>query len=237
MSDIIAGQTREEGAMVDRVQRSFILHWEKKTLARWVAKLPAWVKPDHLTLLGMLGAAGIVISYQLTSYSRHWLWGASLGLVVQWFGDSMDGTLARFRKIERPKYGFYIDHMTDMMATILIGLGMGLSAYMHLVTGLAIVVMYLLLGINVFVESQVTGLFRLGYSNFGPTEGRLIIITMNTLLWAGVNFSYQWGSHTVTLLDTVGVIGVSVMLVLFLVRFRQNLRDFAKGELNPHQKF
>lgn len=238
MGDIIHGQTRQDGAVVDRMQRSFILYWEKRFVHWMAGRLPRWVMPDHLTLLGMLATVGITLSYQMSAVSRHWLWLASLGLVIQWFGDSMDGTLARHRKIERPKYGFYVDHMTDMVATILIGVGLGLSPYMHLVTGMSIVVMYLLLGINIFVESQVTGAFRLGYGNFGPTEGRMLIIALNVLMWLGVNTTHVIGGLTVTLLDIIGMGGVVLMFVLFMLRFRQNLIELAAGErINIAKKF
>ena len=103
---------------------------------------------------------------------RSWLWAASGLLVVHWLGDSLDGTLARVRRSERPRYGYYLDHLVDAIATALIGIGLGLSPYMLLATGLVIVIAYLVLSINTYLETQALGVFSLGYGRLGPTEAR-----------------------------------------------------------------
>src|SRR5947207_7105120 len=127
----------------------FVLaRFERWALPRLAGALPSWVLPDHLTLLGIAAATLIALAYDLSNRSPAWLWIASLGLVIHWFGDSLDGTLARTRHIERPRYGFYLDHLTDAYSTFAIGLGLGLSPYMLLGTGLAIVTGYLVLSIN-----------------------------------------------------------------------------------------
>src|SRR5690606_6684835 len=137
------------------------------------------VMPDHLTFLGLIASTGIGISYYLTKHNEAWLWVASLLLVVNWFGDSLDGTLARYRRIERPRYGFYLDHLMDAYSTFMIGIGLGLSPYMLLPVGFAIVIAYLLLSINVYLETHVFGEFNLGYALIGPTEVRVILIALN----------------------------------------------------------
>ena len=121
----------------------------------------------------MLAAFGIAAAYVLSNGDRAWLWAASALLVVHWLGDSLDGTLARVRKAERPTYGYYLDHLVDAVATAVIGLGLGLSPYLLLATGLAIVIAYLVLSINTYLETQAFGVFSLGYGRLGPTEARL----------------------------------------------------------------
>ena len=121
----------------------------------------------------MLAAFGIAAAYVLSNGDPAWLWAASALLVVHWLGDSLDGTLARVRKAERPRYGYYLDHLVDAVATALIGIGLGLSPYLLLATGLVIVIAYLVLSINTYLETQALGVFSLGYGRLGPTEARL----------------------------------------------------------------
>ena len=138
----------------------------------------------------MLAALGVAVAYQLSNDSLDWLWVASALLVVQWFGDSLDGTLARVRGIERPTYGYYLDHLVDAIATAAIGIGLGLSPLMLLSIGTLIVVAYLILSINVYLESFAFNRFSIGYGYVGPTEIRLILIGLNTVvaLGAGLDF-------------------------------------------------
>jgi phosphatidylglycerophosphate synthase len=141
-----------KGSGVHERKSVFVLAgFERWALPRMAAALPRWVVPDHLTFLGVLAATWIAVCYALSNRSDMWLWGASAGLVVHWFGDSLDGTLARVRKIERPRYGYYLDHLTDAYSTTAIGIGLGLSPYMLLSVGLAIVIAYLVLSINVYL--------------------------------------------------------------------------------------
>ena len=131
-----------------RTSRFLLSRLERAVLPRMAAALPVWVKPDHLTLLGLAASTGIAASYLLSNRDAGWLWAASALLVVQWFGDSLDGTLARIRRAERPRYGYYLDHLTDAYSTLAVGLGLGLSPYMLLSVGLAVVIAYLILSIN-----------------------------------------------------------------------------------------
>ncbi len=146
------------------------------------ARLPGRILPDDLTALGVAAAFGVAVAYQLSNDALGWLWVASALLVVQWLGDSLDGTLARVRGIERPTYGFYLDHLVDAIATAAIGIGLGLSPFMLLSVGTLIVVAYLILSINVYLESFAFNRFSIGYGKVGPTEIRLILIALNTAL-------------------------------------------------------
>src|SRR4030095_13244446 len=124
-------------------------------------RLPRWILPDDLTALGVASAIGIGIAYLATNADHKWLWVPSALLVVHWLGDSLDGTLARVRGIERPRYGYYLDHLVDALATAVIGIGLGLSPWMLLAVGLAIVIAYLVLSINTYLETYAFGVFTL----------------------------------------------------------------------------
>ncbi len=162
---------------------TFLLAEPERRLLRAIAqRIPRRWRPNHFTALGVLGATGVGVAYALARLHPSWLWVASALLVVQWFGDSLDGTLARVRGIERPRYGYYLDHMTDAYSTVVIGIGIALSHYVHLGLALGLVVLYLALSINVYLESEVFGRFRLGYSRVGPTEARILLMCLNALL-------------------------------------------------------
>jgi phosphatidylglycerophosphate synthase len=158
---------------------------ERRVLRAIAVRLPVWVTSDHLTLLGVLGAVSAGVAYALSNLSAAWLAVASASLVVNWFGDSLDGTLARVRRAERPRYGYYLDHIVDAFATAAIGAGLGLSPYVDSSVALAVVLAYLVLSINVYLESAAFGVFRLGYGRIGPTEARIVLIAANTLLALG----------------------------------------------------
>jgi archaetidylinositol phosphate synthase len=167
-------------------EKTFLLARPEARVLGWLAtRLPGAVKPDHLTALGVLAAAGIAAAYALTNRDAAWLWAASGLLVVHWLGDSLDGTLARVRRTERPAYGYYLDHLVDAVATTLIGVGLGLSPYLSLAAGMTLVIAYLVLSINTYLETQTLGVFRLGYGRLGPTEARLGLIVTNTALVLG----------------------------------------------------
>src|SRR3954469_7747267 len=167
-------------------EKTFLLAPAEGRALNWLAeRMPARVMPDHMTVLGVLAALGIGAAYWLSGRDPAWLWVASGLLVVHWLGDSLDGTLARVRHIERPKYGYYLDHLVAAGATIVIGAGLGLSPYMSLTTGLAVVIAYLALSINTYLETQVFGIFSLGYGRVGPTEARIGLIALNLAELAG----------------------------------------------------
>ncbi len=213
-------------------KKQFVLaRVETRVLTCIAQRLPAWIKPDHMTALGVLAAFGIAGAYLLSNGDKTWLWAASALLVVHWLGDSLDGTLARVRKIERPKYGYYLDHLVDALATAVIGLGLGLSPYMLLAVGLVIVIAYLILSINTYLETHAFGVFALGYGGIGPTEVRLVLIGLNTLLALGVGLGFSVGDLGLTVLDLIGLGIAGVMIMALIGRAARNLRRLA--ELEP----
>lgn len=203
-------------------EKTFLLARPEQRLLEAVARrLPAWVRPDHLTGLALAAAVAFAIAAATGRF------GVAAGLlVVQWLGDSLDGTLARVRKAERPRYGYYLDHLADAVATALIGLGLGLSAHMHLWTGLVLVVAYLALSINSYLETQALGRFSLGYGRLGPTEARIGLIALLLAAAAGVSVSVAG----LMLLDLVALGAAAVMGVAFLARAAGNLRVLAERE-------
>jgi archaetidylinositol phosphate synthase len=216
-------------------EKTFLLARPEARVLEWIARrLPRWVMPDHLTLLGVLAAIGVAAAYALSNRDPVWLWAASGLLVVHWLGDSLDGTLARVRRTERPRYGYYLDHLVDAIATGLIGLGLGLSPHMLLVTGLVIVVAYLVLSINTYLETNAFGVFSLGYGRLGPTEARLALIALNALLALGVVPAVMIAGLGLGMLDIVGLALAALMLAGLAARAGRNLRLLAQQEPAAH---
>ena len=156
---------------------------ERPALKWLAAHLPAWVTPDICTSIGVMGAIIIMVSYILTGFNRNFLWLASLGFVINWFGDSLDGTLARFRGIERPIYGFFVDHVVDALTEVMIFLGLGMTPYVRFDVACLILIAYLLLSVLVYVRTCVVGEFKISYSRLGPTEIRVLAILLNTSMY------------------------------------------------------
>src|SRR5690242_20176248 len=220
----------ESGADAPR-KKTFLLAKPEGVALTWIAeRLPARVLPDHLTALGVLAALGIAITYVLSNDGNGWLLVGAALLVVQWLGDSLDGTLARTRKIERPRYGYYLDHLVDAISTALIGIGLGLSPHALLASGMLIVVVYLVLSINTYLETSVFGVFELGFGRVGPTEARLALIAINVALFCGAPLAFHIAGLGVTVLDVVIWVIAGGMLAGLAVRATRNLRRLAAAE-------
>ena len=212
-------------------EKTFLLARPEARVLEWIARrLPRRVMPDHLTALGVLAAVGIAAAYALSNRDPLWLWAASGLLVVHWLGDSLDGTLARVRRIERPRYGYYLDHLVDAVATALIGIGLGLSPHMLLATGLAIVIAYLVLSINTYLETQALGVFSLGYGRLGPTEARLGLIAVNAAARARARAGGDGRRRRARRARPAGVALAALMLAGLAVRAARNLRELARLE-------
>ncbi|MBW3552689.1 MAG: CDP-alcohol phosphatidyltransferase family protein [Gemmatimonadetes bacterium] len=213
-----------------RQRRALTARLERQALEWLATRLPRRVDSDHLTGLGVVAAVAVAGAYALSTFSPLWLWLANAMLVVNWFGDSLDGTLARVRKTERPRYGYYLDHAVDGLTTAAIGGGIGLSPFVDLRVALLLVIIYLLMSINVYLESSVFGVFRMDYGVVGPTEARILLILGNTLLvWLVLGPGVS--ASTLALYGTLVIGGLSAcMLALFLYRFLLNLRGLSRLE-------
>ena len=229
---LVMGDERSASAAVEAEREpNFLLARFERRFLPWVARrLPRRVLPDDMTALGVAAALGVCAAYQLSNDGSGWLWVASALLVVQWFGDSLDGTLARVRGIQRPKYGYYLDHLVDAVSTAAIGIGLGLSPYMLLSVGTLVVVAYLILSINVYLESYALGRFSLGYGYLGPTEIRAILILLNTALALGIGLEFRIVELNMTVFDVIGLGIAGVMIALLTTRAFKNLRELAREE-------
>jgi archaetidylinositol phosphate synthase len=158
---------------------------ERPTLKWLAAHMPAWVTPDTCTIVGVIGSILIAVSYVWSMYDRNFLWLASFGFVINWLGDSLDGTLARYRRIERPIYGFFVDHTIDAFSVSVIVLGLGLTPYVSFNIACLTLIAYLLLCVLVFVRTSAVGEFKISYGNLGPTEIRVFAVLLNTCMYFG----------------------------------------------------
>lgn len=165
---------------------------ERPTLKWLAAHMPAWVTPDTCTTVGVLGSIVVAVSYLLSTYDRNFLWLASLGFIINWLGDSLDGTLARYRKIERPVFGFFVDHTIDAFSVSIIVLGLGLTPYVSFNIACLALIAYLLLCVLVFVRTSAVGEFKISYGKLGPTEIRVFAILLNTCMYFGGAQTSLW---------------------------------------------
>jgi len=203
---------------------------EKRILTALARYVPRTIRSNHLTVLGTFGSVIAGAGYALSIRHPAWLWLATIGLIINWLGDSLDGTLARVRQTQRPKYGYYLDHIVDAFSTTVIGLGIGLSPYVDVGIALGLVVAYLALSINVYLESTVFGVFRLAYGRIGPTEVRIILMLLNTTV-----IVYEATSVTRSVsLARVANVGMTVvlagMVAVLVARFARNVYRLAKLE-------
>ena len=225
-----------------RIQTSVLNALEKKVLV-WLAKRqPRWVTSDMMTFIGVLGAVVIAVGYILTSQNINFLWLSSLGFIINWYGDSLDGTLARVRNTQRPIYGYYLDHTVDAINEVMIFVGVGLSGLMHLEIALLALVMYLLMTINVSINAHLKKEFKLTYASMGPTEFRIIMIIINTL-FATISplreFSHSFmifGSEiTFKALDYIGVAIVIILAIMHLTTVRNDIKGYAEIDPMPER--
>ena len=200
-----------------RVQTSFLAAREKRALLWLAERTPAWINSDHLTALGFLGQIMAGVFYALSRWNRYCLLAAIGCLAVNWLGDSLDGTLARFRQQQRLRYGFYVDHMIDSFGAVAMMGGLALSGYMHPWIAIGLLLAFLVLSIQSYLAAYTMGEFRLSFWSFGPTELRLLLAVGNLALlrWPVV----LRGQYR--LFDTggaVGLIGMTLMIISFTAK-------------------
>lgn len=228
---VYAKNTENSRKAINRIQDNILARSERKVLTWICGRMPQWVTPDILTALGMVGAVAIFAGYAASSYGSEWLWLAIAGIALQWFGDSLDGSLARYRKIERPKYGYFLDHSCDGITTVLMLAGMGLSPYIRVDVALFAVAGYLLLSIHAYLSVYTVGELKLSYLAAGPTELRVVVITM-TLLMIGLGQAPGWFGAISGFDIFVGSVGV-LFMVLFIIQTIATARRLAVREKRP----
>jgi phosphatidylglycerophosphate synthase len=212
---------------MQRINDSVLGPLERPVLA-WLAKrLPAWVVPDHLTAFGVCGALLTATGYVLSYRSLTWLWLASLGLIINWLGDSLDGTLARLRHIERPRYGFFIDHTSDLFCQSLTFIALGLSPLAHFGMACLALITFLMAFVYTLIAAQTRATMRITYFYFGPTEIRALLLLGNLLSLAfGVVDLRRWfaglpGGGSVSIHDAfIALLAASGVVVIALLAWR-----------------
>lgn len=201
---------------LSRIQQNWLAANERRLLNWLCHRMPSWITPDRLTATGMAGAVMIFAGYAASNLASSWLLLAIAGYAVQWFGDSMDGSLARYRRIERPSYGYFIDHSCDGLATLLILAGIGLSPFVTMDVALIALAGYLLLSIHAFLSARVLGELKLSYLSAGPTELRLMLIgltIMMMVLGTEPGLFGRWSGFDIF----VGAAG-SILIALFIAQ-------------------
>lgn len=201
---------------------------ERPTLQFLAGKMPAWVNPDMLLGFGLFGSLMTIISYWLTNFNSAFLWLASLGFMINWFGDSLDGTLARYRKIERPKYGFFVDHTADSLSTVMIFIGLGLSAYVRLDIALLACIGYLLMMVLTYINTIVGGEFKISYGKVGPTELRIFAVIVNMIVFFYGNPLLRLPFGTISAFD-LAILAIAV--ALFITFIVSSIKDAARWSI------
>ena len=236
--------SKEENAV--RIQTSILNGVEKKVLVWIAARLPKWVTSDMLTWFGVFGSFIVFLGYLLNNLlnAPAWIWLSSLGLVFNWFGDSLDGSIARVRKTQRPLYGFYLDHNIDCVTEFFMFIGIGLSGMCNLWITMLCFIPYLMLEVYVSINAHLKNEFKLTYGKMGPTELRLIIIICNTFLIYSEVMHHELGhmwhigrivlAEHVYILDYIGLAIFVILMIFYLGSFFKDLHYFAK--LDPLKK-
>jgi archaetidylinositol phosphate synthase len=215
-----------------RIQQSFLAAAEKKTLLWLAAHTPRGINSDHLTVLGLAAMAGAGASYWWSRTNRAGLIVVIVCLALNWFGDSLDGTLARFRNCPRPRYGFYVDHVVDAFSTVFLLGGLALSGYMSPWVALGLTLVYLVLLVEVCLATYTLGDFKISYFKMGPTELRILLAVGNlALLWKSM---VHLAGRSYRLFDVGGTIGISGMLLVLLISVVTNTMKLYRREPLPN---
>lgn len=227
---IPAQEKRESVSFQDaaRLQESFTAGAERKALAWLAARLPARVNSDHLTLLGFVAMFLAGASYALARTHRVGLILATLFLAINWFGDSLDGTLARLRNRQRPRYGFYVDHMIDTFGGFFLMAGLAISGFLDWRIALGMLIVFLMLSIQVYLATYTLGKFQLSFAKFGPTEIRILLAVGNVMLWLHPDARAFGSAYRV--FDVGGVLAIAGMAVMLVASTISNTMKLYHAE-------
>jgi len=214
-----------------REHRSLTAVAEKRLLVWLAERMPRWLNSDHLTVLGLLGNALGGLGYALAGHEPGWLHFVNLSLVVNWFGDSLDGTLARVRNRLRPRYGFYVDHLVDAFGALVLLTGLAASGLVHERIALALLVAYFLLSINMYLATVSLGVFKISYGLFGGTELRILLMAVNLLVLVYPRVALFGASYLLfDLLAGAGTLAVAVVALRSAAQVTKQLYDLERLE-------
>jgi archaetidylinositol phosphate synthase len=205
-----------------RIHNGLTSNPERRVLVWMAERTPRWISSDHLTFLGFLAQVMAGVSYALSGWNRYWLLAGIFFLALNWVGDSMDGTLARLRQQQRPRYGFYVDHIVDSFGGLALVSGLAVSGYMHPYIAIGLLVAFLMLSIQSYLATYTLGEFQLSFWCFGPTELRILLSVGNVaLLFRPMIFHGHYRLFDVG--GAVGLLGMTAMLIFFTVRNTRRL--------------
>jgi phosphatidylglycerophosphate synthase len=216
-----------------REHRSLLAAIEKRALIAIAWRLPEAIHSDHLTALALVAMAMAGAGFALARWDVRSLWVVVVALALNWFGDSLDGTVARVRKVERPRYGFYVDHVLDIVGATLLFAGLAASGFMTPMIALAMLVAYLLVSGEVFLATSVHGVFRMSFSGVGPTELR-ILLAIGALALFRDPYVDLGGLGRLRLFDFGGLIAIAGMIVALTINVVRNATALAR--LEPLQR-
>jgi archaetidylinositol phosphate synthase len=211
-----------------RVQQSLVASVEKQALNWMALRTPPWINSDHLTLLGFVSQCCVGVCYAVSKFNPHMLLASVFFLALNWLGDSLDGTLARVRNRQRPRYGFYVDHVADTIAAFFLMSGLAVSGYVHPMIALGMLVLFFMLSIESYLATYTLGRFHLSYWKFGPTEIRVLLAVGNvTLLRYSVITILH---HRFLMFDFGGAIAIAGMAMMLVASAIKHTRQLYQEE-------
>ena len=215
----------------------------ERTALQWLCKqMPVWMTPDILTAIGLIGGVMMAAAYWLCNTNKNFLWIVDLGLVINWFGDSLDGSLARYRRIERFQYGYFVDHTVDITTQTIFFLGLGFSPFVHFNVALLALVGYLHLGILTYINTAVSGVYKISYGKIGPTEVRVFLLGVNAIFYFVSNPLISLGRVSISSFDAMVLCIATAFFIYFLsfmfLRMRElNIEDPPKENRSRSQSY
>src|SRR3989454_6514755 len=217
----------------ERAHGSLLAPLEKRCLVWLAERMPPWVNSDHLTLLGFIAMVGVGLCYWTARRHPMALLVGAFCLAVNWFGDSLDGTLARVRNRQRPQYGFYVDHVVDTFSALFVLGGLMLSGYMSPAIAAALLIAYYMLSIEVYLATYTIGTFHLSFWIFGPTELRLVLAIGNLVLYFSDSSTVKLIGGEYRLFDVGGAVGIVGMALMLIVATIRHTRTLYHAEMLP----
>jgi phosphatidylglycerophosphate synthase len=233
----------EEKKQATRIQTSILNPYEKKILVYLAERMPAWVNSDMLTFVGFVGALIMATGYSLSNLNLHWLWLSCFGLLVNWFGDSLDGSLARVRNTQRKTYGFFIDHNVDVINETIMFISVGVSPLVNMSFAMFALIAYLMLSVYVYIDCHLKGEMRLTYGGLGPTEFRLLLIITN-ICFIYIPWLSEWkkpmtlfhNDFMIGIFDYIAVAAALLIIFFYLKGFFKDVKYFAKVDPPKNQE-
>jgi archaetidylinositol phosphate synthase len=210
----------------DRAQLSFLAPVEKRCLIWLAQRAPAWMNSDHLTALGLLALLGAGMCYWYSQWNTVALLLVIVCLAANWAGDSLDGTLARVRDKQRPRYGFYVDHIVDCLGALFLLGGLGLSSFMSPGIALGLLIAYLLLSCEVYLATYTLGKFEISFWKFSPTELRILLAAGNIALFLNPRAGMSLLGERYSMLDiggAIGIVGMGLVLAISVIKHTRKL--------------